>query len=141
LLNAGFEALSTRLHLARIALVTDDFDAAHQHVTQAWEHRTEASPYLVPRVVWLQLALLYTSPNQAGGMDAAPVILGRLKTTLAREGAHMEWTMDPVLAHLQPRLPAEQHALLSALVAALSNASNLPALDQFPAWRDAPAEQ
>ena len=31
-------------------------------------------------------------------------------------------------------------ALLAALVAALSDAANLPALEQFPAWRDAPAE-
>jgi len=44
--------------------------------------------------------------------------------------------MDPVLAHLQPKLPAEAHALLTALVAALSYADKLPALDEFPAWRE-----
>ncbi len=48
----------------------------------------------------------------------------------------MEWTMAPVLAHLQPRLPADHHALL----AALNDATNLPALDQFPAWRAAQDE-
>ncbi len=67
------------------------------------------------------------------------VILGRLKTTLARQGANMEWTMAPVLAHLQPRLPADHHALLAALVAA-SDMTKLPAIEQFAAWRDAPAE-
>lgn len=44
----------------------------------------------------------------------------------------MEWTMDPVLTHLQPQLPAEQHALLAALVVALSAANHVPALEQFP---------
>ena len=44
--------------------------------------------------------------------------------------------MDPVLTHLQPRLSAEPCQLLAALVAALNNATNVQALEQFPAWRN-----
>jgi hypothetical protein len=116
-LDAGFEIPSTCLHLARIALITGHDTGAREHVVEAWEHRGEAPPYVVPRILWLQLALLYTRPGEEPGADTAAIILGRLKTALAREGAHMEWAMAPVLAHLQPRLPAEDHALLAAAVA------------------------
>ena len=109
---------------------------AEAETAAAWEHRAEAASYVVLRILWLHLALLHTSPADEAGMDSAPVILGRLKTALARDGAHIEWTMDPVLAHLQPRLPAEQHQLFAVLVAALNDATNLPALEQFPAWRE-----
>ncbi len=53
---------------------------------------------------------------------------------------HIEWTMAPVLAHLQPRLPANQHALLAALVTLPSDTTNLHTLQEFPAWRDAAVE-
>ena len=86
------------------------------------------------------MALFYFAPARNASTDSTPVILGRLKTGPAREGAHIEWAMDPVLTHLQPRLRAEQHALLAALFAALSNTKNLPALEQFPAWSDAQPE-
>jgi hypothetical protein len=131
-----FEIPSTHCHLGRIMLIQDNVAEALMETSAALEHRAEASPYVIPRILWLQLALLYTWPAKAPGMDSAPVILGRLKTVLAREGAHAEWTMDPVLAHLQPRLPAERYQLLAALIAALSDATKVPALEQFPAWRD-----
>ena len=102
--------------------------------------RATALSYVIPRILWLQLALLYTSPTEGGAIQRAQVILGRLKTALAREDAHMKWTMEPVLAHLQPRLPPEQCQLLAALVDALKDATSLPALEQFPAWRDAQPE-
>jgi hypothetical protein len=44
--------------------------------------------------------------------------------------------MDRVLAHLQPKLPAEHYQLLAALVAALNDATKLLALEQFRAWRE-----
>jgi hypothetical protein len=45
--------------------------------------------------------------------------------------------MQPVLNCLQTQLSAESHTLLAALVAALNDARNLPALDAFAAWREA----
>ncbi len=114
----------------------DHFAQAVKEKSAAWEHRGEAPSYIIPRILWLQLALLDTY-EYASREDSAQVILGRLKTALSRKGSHMEWTMDPVLAHLQPRLPAERYQLVAALVAALNDATNLPALEQFSAWRDA----
>jgi len=131
LLEIGYEVLSTRLHLARIALLTDDLAAAQAHVAEAWTQRAEAQPYVVGRILWFQVAFALLH-----GASPAP-FLGRLKTALQAEGAHMDWTMDPVLAHLQPKLSPEAHALLTALVAALSDPANLAKLDNHPEWRAA----
>ncbi len=139
LLQAGYEILGTRLHLARIALVTDDISAAREQVTAAWEHRTEAPAYVLPRLLWLKLCLALLD-NGSTVQPEAQQLLGALKTALQAENACLEWTMDPVLAHLQPQLPAEAHALLTALVAALSFQTNIEKLDAFPLWRDTAAQ-
>ena len=140
LLVDRFEVPSTHCHLARVLLMQDRFQEAATEARAAWEHRAEAPFCIVLRTLWLRLALRYTWPTEVVETDSAPVILGRLKPALEREDAHSEWAMNPVLAHLERRLPADQHALLAALVAALNDASSVPALDRFPAWRDAPAE-
>ena len=142
-LAAGFEVPGTCCHLARIALLCDDAASARAYVAQAWEQRLSAQPHVVPRILWLELACALIGdaarPPPAG---ARPLdrVLGRLKSALQAPGAHMEWTMDPVLHHLRSRAPAEAHALLTALVAALGNPANLAALDAFPAWREATPE-
>jgi WD40 repeat protein len=137
-----FEVPSMHCHLVRILLIQDRWKEGITEIAAAWEDRAQAPVYVVPRILWLQLALIHTAPAEGVGMDElqmhlGQVILGQLKTALAREGAHMEWAMDPVLEHLQPRLPAEHYQLLAALVAALRDATNLPVLEQLPAWRDA----
>lgn len=73
----------------------------------------------------------------AGDTEGVAPLLGRLKTALSVDGAIMEWTMEPVLAHLQPQLSAESNALLTALVAAMSFPDKLAGLDQFALWREA----
>lgn len=108
-LEAGFDVLSTRLHLARIALVTEHVDAAGEHVARVWDQRADAPPYVVPRILWMQLALTLFSSAPRVDLHEVGIVLGRLKTALAREGAHAEWTMDPVLAHLQPKVTPEDH--------------------------------
>jgi tetratricopeptide (TPR) repeat protein len=138
LLDTGFEVLSTRLHLSRIALVTDDLEAARNHTTEVWARRSEAPLYVLPRVLWLQLALdLLEGPEDGSREPSPPLLLGRLKSALQAEDVHVEWTMDPVLQHLQSRIPDEALALLTALVAALSDRGRLPDLDRFDAWREA----
>jgi hypothetical protein len=53
----------------------------------------------------------------------------------------MEWTMQPVLDHIKPQLTEQQHALLSALVDAMSDEQNLKKLNEFNEWRDAKPEE
>lgn len=45
--------------------------------------------------------------------------------------------MEPVLAHQQPRLTPDAHALLTALVAGINPPGALSPLDAFPPWREA----
>ena len=136
LLQAGFEIPGTHCHLARISLLTDRPDDARRHAASAWDHRAKAPPHVLPRILWFQLATSDPTLRSTRSDDRA-ALLGRLKTALQVPNAHAEWTMSPVLDHLKPTLTPGDHALLTALVAALSDASNLPALDSFPAWRAA----
>jgi len=134
----GFELPGTHCHLARIALVTGDDAAATEHAAQAWEHRAEAPAYVLPRIIWFQLtARFLTGSGSTRPETEPPNLLGRLKTTLHVEGAHMEWTMTPVLDHLKPLLLPDDYALLDGLVAALNSPDKVAALDDHPAWRAA----
>jgi hypothetical protein len=120
--------------------MTDQRKEACEHVSKAWADRADAKPYLVARLLWFQLALGMLEESGHGaeaGEQQTANALGMLKTALHIEGAHMEWTMDPVLDHLKPRLTASDHAILTAMVAAMGNSEKLAELDQFPAWRDA----
>ena len=53
----------------------------------------------------------------------------------------MEWTMQPVLDHIKPKLTEQQHALLSALIDAMSDKQNLEKMNKFEAWRNAIPEE
>jgi tetratricopeptide (TPR) repeat protein len=133
LLERNFEVASSLCHLARILILTGRETEASEHVARAWEHRLEAAPYVSLRILWFQFAFSVLESNP----DVA--ILGRIKTTLQADNVSCEWTMDPVLANLEERVTADEHALLSALVAALSSKRNVATLDSFPVWSSAQA--
>ena len=133
LLEANFEISGTHSHLARVCLLTDRLPAAREHADKGWEHRVTAKSYILPRIIWFQLLFAQNDGNNA----AAKLYIGRLKTALQVPNAHMEWTMEAVLDLIRPQLPEESMHLLTALVAALSDSTNLPTLETIPAWRDA----
>jgi hypothetical protein len=81
-----------------------------------------------------------TSDAGRAGRSLIRQWLVSLKTVLQPEDAHVELAMDPVLAHLQSKLSAENHELLTALIAALSDSAKLAELDPFSAWREAKLE-
>lgn len=130
-LDQNFEVPGTHCHLARICLITNHVNDARQHTDSAWHHRSEAPRYVIPRILWFQITL-----SLLDAVDPS-LHLGRLKTALVADDAFMEWTMTPVLEHLKPKLAPENHAFLTALVAAMSDKENLSSLDQFPQWREA----
>jgi hypothetical protein len=133
LLASDFEVTGTRCHLARIALITNDLPSLREHTAEAWKVRAGAPGYVVPRILWLQLASALLDGDIVGVLH----LLGYLKTALQDPKAIMEWSMNPVLDHLKPKLSASDHALLTALVDAMSFPDKLSTLDQFPLWRDA----
>jgi tetratricopeptide (TPR) repeat protein len=129
----NFEVPSTHCHLARVLVMQGKIDDAREEIRQGWEHRALGPNYVIPRILWFQLlfGLVGGCSEPEEGLVAT---LGRLKHALAQPDAHMPWTIQPVLERMQPRLAPDSFALLKALSAAIDDAANIPALDQFPAW-------
>jgi len=131
-LEAEFEVPSTHCHLARIALVTDDLPAAVLHTRRAWERHTLGPTYVLPRILWLRMAIAML------GSPAEPIapLLAAMRGAL-RATESFEWTVAPVLQHLCGRISDRDHALLSALSAVITDRRQMPALEALPEWRGA----
>jgi len=137
LLESGFEASGTHHHLARICLMTDRFIEAQDHVAQAWNARAKAQLYVVARLLWLHLVTrLLCDPQSRTNDGNSKTILAQLKAILQNETVFMEWSMEPVLKHLEGKLDVDALQFLSALVAAMSDRKSLSSLDQFAVWRE-----
>jgi hypothetical protein len=134
LLHDNFEVLSTRLHLARLALITDDLEEAAQQTTEVWKLRKEAKNYVIARILWFKITLVYLCKS------SPKIFFGQIKTVLQKEDAFMEWKMQPALDHIKPQITEHQYALLSALVAAMSYKANLEKLNDFEEWRNSKPE-
>jgi len=134
LLSVNYEILSTRIHLARIALISDNVTEVNKQIKKVWDKRKDIKPYLLARVLWFRLYLKYL---ESGDQKEAAVIIGQLKTLLQNEEAIKEWTMKSVLDHLRPQIYEHQHSFLSALVNALNAKQNLEKLNEFAEWREA----
>jgi len=135
LLRIGFELPSTHCHLARVELITDNFALAAEHTEQAWALRGQAPAYVVPRIIWLQMA---NAMLQAHARPLTPLI-GKMKTALQQTEPY-EWTMTPVLDHLRAMLTDRNFNLLAMLSAVISGESAVSALESQPDWRMAAAE-
>ncbi|MBL0126071.1 MAG: toll/interleukin-1 receptor domain-containing protein [Flavobacteriales bacterium] len=147
LLKSGFEPSGTRHHLARLCLITDRLAEAREHVAEGWAVRATAKPYLIPRLLWFQVALEMLEPEEDSSNASLQIgrILGQLKTALQNDGSFMEWTMEPVLLHLKDGMSSSESGiqnweLLSALIDALGERAKMPELDRFSLWREAHAE-
>jgi hypothetical protein len=49
------------------------------------------------------------------------------------------WDVAYLLDYLGPKLPPHAHEFLAALLAAINDPTQAPALDRFPQWRDTPS--
>ncbi len=137
LIEKRFEVAGNYCHLARIYIVEDRISDAEDVVARAWELRSGAPAYVLPRILWLRLALLAVSGNSLQPRaEATSRWLGRIKSALTAKNAFMEWKMDPVLSRLREKLPGGDYDLLAALVAAFSNSTVVAALEQFPVWSE-----
>ncbi len=139
LLDRGFEMAGNRCHLARILLLTDREQEARQVIAQAWEHHGGAPAYVVPRILWFQIAFTRISTEERVKADTHfNMLVGKIKTALQNEEAFKEWAMEPVLEQLKLKGAPLDFELLSTLISVLNNSAKLPTLDAFPAWRDQP---
>ena len=131
LLHAEYEVPSTLCHLARLALVTDDIEEATELTECAWRARDEAPHYIVLRIIWMKIALAMLQPAEQRVRE----LLDAFRCGL-RPNSSESWSIEPVLAHLRGALSSDDHGLLSALAAAISDQRYVPALEAFPQWRE-----
>ena len=118
LLLHHFEIAGTHCHLARILLLTGRADEASQVVENAWQNRSDSTPYVIVRIHFFR-ALLAT----LAGHDATEH-LSALTESLNIPGSHSTWLMTPVLHALQPRLTPESYAFFTHLADTLSDRAN-----------------
>jgi hypothetical protein len=130
LLAEQFMMPSSHCHLARVLLMTGREAEAREQIAAAWAIRRDAPSYVVARMIFFQLVFAM--------LDGAGInpIVARIRAALAESGAHLDWTIRPMLDHLRPRLGETNYEFMRALADALSDASALPDLDEFPQWRD-----
>ncbi len=128
-----FELPSTHCHLARVLLMTNRDGEAREEANHAWEHREHAPPYVVARTLFFQCLFAMLD-----GAEFSAVV-GQVKSVLCGSAAHSDWTVRPMLDHLQPRLGEPNYNFLRALADALSSPSAMSRLNDFPQWVDAPA--
>jgi len=136
LLNAGFEVPSTLCHLGRIALMTGNFQTALRHAGRAWRMREQAPDYVVPRILWLQAAVVLL---QAAGSNSLGSIIGKFKTVM-QTAYSCDWNLTPLLDRLGQRLEGQDYELLKAMSDAINDHDKLAELDAFPVWRTTAAE-
>ena len=139
LVAEGYEPATTRLYLAQLYLETGQTSKARVRIAELAAADNQDGPWVLARQLWFRLALTMLESGR-GAMPSNPALaslLGQLKTTLQSDEAFRKWTMDAVLDQLKMRLHEPDHALLSALVAALSDRNSLSLLDAFAAWRNA----
>ncbi|MGA7343107.1 MAG: proteasome accessory factor PafA2 family protein, partial [Terracidiphilus sp.] len=131
LLEESFMLPSTRCHLARVLLMTDREPEAREHISQAWAIRGQASHYVVPRILFFQCVFAMFD-----GLDITSLV-AQIDAALREPDPHMDWIVQPMIDHLRLRLGETNFQLLTALGKALSDASAMPGLDEFPQWRNA----
>lgn len=128
LLQERFAVPSTNCHLARVLLMTDREEEARQQVSLAWHIREEAPTYVLTRILFFQC--LFAMLDR---IDIADIV-GQIKAALRAYDAHLDWTIQPMLDHLRPRLDQANYRFLQALAGALSDVEAMPQLDESPQW-------
>jgi Pup-ligase protein len=132
-LSENFEQRSTHCHLARVLLMTDRDAEAREEIQRAWQVAEPSMVYVLARLSFFE----YLFATMGDG--AVSTHLSRLKGMLGRH-AHMDWTIQPMLEHLRPRLGEERYGFLSALAGAISDQTCLEQLEAFPQWRETEPE-
>ncbi|MGA3372081.1 MAG: proteasome accessory factor PafA2 family protein [Terracidiphilus sp.] len=136
LLAEQFMMPSSLCHLARVLLMTGREAEAREQIAAAWAIHEDVSTYVVARMIFFQLVFAMLDGAELTGPEIAAVV-ARIRAALSEPAAHLDWTILPMLDHLRPRLGEANYTLLKVLAEALSDASALPNLDDFPVWRNA----
>ncbi len=131
--------LFRRGNLALTLLMTGETGEARRLLAANWAWPAPDCANTTPGIAYL--GLLADLLDGGDGADAIgrlkPLLLGPKLPMAARVAP--KWDVGYLLDYLAARLPEGHHAFLTALLAAINDPDLAPALDRFPAWRDATA--
>ena len=128
LVQEGYEVASNQCHLARVLILMDRAEEARQEIRLATDNLGNAYTYVLPRVLYFQWVFAILD-----GADCVTVAQ-QMRDALRDPGACSEWTIQPMLDYLRPRLGESNFKFLKALAKALSYSSATANLDAFPQW-------
>ena len=126
---------SNRCHLARSLVLMDREGEARGEIDAATLSLEGACEYVFPRLLFFRWMFAILD----GGRTAA--VARRMKAALRNPCASSEWTIQPMIDFLRPRLGDENFRFLTALAAALCGERNLERLEEFAQWRGRGAER
>ena len=129
LVQEGYEVASNRCHRARVLVLMDRDEDARQEIRLASDTLATAYSYVLPRVLFFQWMF-----SVLDGVENAAVV-GEMREALLEPGANSEWTIQPMLDYLRPRLGESNFRFLKALARALSYPGATANLATFPQWR------
>jgi hypothetical protein len=111
--------------------MTNDFKSMSEYANQAWSIHEGADNYVVPRILFFIL-----TGRMLAGQFFDDVVCD-ISKALQKPNVSLEWTMSPVLELHKSRLSPDCFNLLTALIGALNNSTELDALKALPLWRNA----
>jgi len=129
LIEKQFELASSYCHLARVYLMTDRESEARTAAEQASNLLKESPAYAQGRIYFLKTLL-----QMLAGEDWLPG-LKEIKTVLADSNACLDWTLQPVLENLKPKLKPEAYELMTRLLAAICDETKMPELESLEIWK------
>ena len=144
-LEAGFEISGTRCELALVLIMMDKDDDAKHEISLAWENRSNAKPYIIPRILFLKLTfLLLETGGDLQATGQITTLLGKIQTALKYDNAYKPWRIKPVLDHIKDRLSFDSYELLRNISSSVSSVNlynrNMENLENMPLWREAKHE-
>jgi tetratricopeptide (TPR) repeat protein len=125
-----------RNNLVLNLIMLGKLEEARQILAANWRLKAPPHANTTPHIAFLRhlIALLESQPDT--------LFLGQLKTLLTgpelpvASDVAVPWDIAYFIEFLKSKLGEHPAEFLTALVAALNDRANLPALDAFPAWRD-----
>jgi hypothetical protein len=131
-------AVALRNNLALTLLMLSRLDEARLLLAQSWNALAPDCSNLAPRILYLALLSDRLRNRSAISQIGRPKILLCGPELPRAPGVAHPWDVAYLLDYLRPKLPPDSHEFLAALLAAINDPIQAPALDRFPEWRDAP---
>ena len=115
MIELDFELPGTLCHLARVQLLSGQEKEAEKSVRKAWDRRSKALKYVVPRIIFFKiLFLMIRNQNYS-------LWISRMGKELRNQDSCLEWHIQPLLESYKSRLSPENHQVLVTLAESLQN--------------------